>query len=519
LFPLSPRKSALLAFVSGLLYWLAFAGVDIWPLAFVAFVPLLIALRDQTPKRAALFGLVCGTTMNVTGFYWLLEMLRVFSGFPTVICMVFVLIISSYQGGRLALMGWLYSRGEARGHSRNALFTMAFAASELAYPLLFPWYFAGTVHKVPLLTQTAELGGPILIGVLVVLVNLALSEVVFARLESRAINVKQIALLLVAPALGLIFSAVRILQVDASTAAAPSVRVGLVQGNMGLLQKREDPGEGLRRHVRLTESLKQQGVDFVVWSESSVTFPVRETVAAAVMRDSFARSLGLPTIFGGVLYRLPDPTVQDDFERWFNTALATDAHGETTSRYDKHFLLAFGEYLPLGEAFPILHKWSPNSGRFSPGKELSPLKVVTRDGPHVVAPLICYEDILPGFTNAMVRATDPELLVNMTNDAWFGDTAEPWEHLALAKFRAIEHRRYLVRSTNSGVSAVVDPVGRVVVQTKTFEEAAPSAVVKWMKRRTVYEMLGDIPWIVCALLSSYFAFFQRRAWNKSRSTV
>lgn len=509
----------LLAFLSGLLYWLAFAGVDIWPLTFIAFVPLLVALRSQTPKHAALLGLICGTTMNVTGFFWLLEMLRVFSGFPTVICMVFVLIISAYQGGRLALMGWLYSRGEARGYARNLVFCLAFAASELAYPLLFPWYYAGTVHKVPLLTQTAELGGPILIGLLLVLVNLAISEVVVARMETRPVHLKQVALLLTAPVLGLIFSGIRILQVDASIVHEPPVHVGMVQGNMGLLQKREDPGEGLRRHLRLTESLRQKGVDFVVWSESSVTYAVHEAVAAQVMRDSFARSLGIPAIFGGVLYRLPDPSVPNDFERWFNTALATNTQGETTSRYDKHFLLAFGEYLPLGETFPILHKWSPNSGRFSPGKELSPLKVVTRDGTHIVAPLICYEDILPGFTNAMVGSTNPELLVNMTNDAWFGDTAEPWEHLALAKFRAIEHRRYLVRSTNSGVSAVVDPIGRVVLQTKTFEEAASSAIVRWMKRRTVYEFVGDIPWVLSALLSAYFAFFQRRPRNQTRSTV
>ena len=126
-----------------------------------------------------------------------------------------------------------------------------------------------------------------------------------------------------------------------------------------------------------------------------------------------------------------------------------------------------------------------------------------------MTPLVCYEDILPEFTNQAVRHADPELLVNMTNDAWFGDTLEPWQHLALAQFRAIEHRRYLVRGTNSGVSAVVDPVGRVVVHSGTFAVEAISATIHWMRSRTVYEWIGDWPWLIVSLLSLGAAFRRR----------
>src|SRR5947207_13300735 len=105
----------------------------------------------------------------------------------------------------------------------------------------------------------------------------------------------------------------------------------------------------------------------------------------------------------------------------------------------------FGEYLPFGERFPLLYRWSPNSGRFSPGRSLEPLTLRVHGQEHPVSVLICYEDILPAFTNAAVKHAKPELLVNMTNDAWFGDTSEPWEHLALAELRSVEHRRYLVR--------------------------------------------------------------------------
>jgi hypothetical protein len=110
----------------------------------------------------------------------------------------------------------------------------------------------------------------------------------------------------------------------------------------------------------------------------------------------------------------------------------------------------------------------------------------------------------------MVSFAHPDLLVNMTNDAWFGDSSEPWEHLALAQLRAVEHRRYLVRSTNSGVSAVVDPVGRVMVHGGTFDAEALDAIVHWMHPKTIYEVIGDSPWIVLSLALFAAAFVRRK---------
>lgn len=440
------------AIVSGLLYFLAFAGFDIWPLTFIAFVPLYLSLFGQTPKRAAWLGLLTGLAMNLGGFYWLLNMLKVFSGFPTPLCLVFVVIICAFQGGRLALMGWLHGRAANRNWPVAPVFAAAFVASELLYPLLFPWYYAATVHKVPALMQVADLGGPILVGLVLIVVNLAIAEPLRVKLaaptKSIAIDTqgkRLIGIGVIALAFTLLYGVVRIKMVNAKVESAEKVHVGMVQANMGLMQKRVDPGEGLRRHRRLTNELKQKGVDFVVWSETSATAPAtEEQVKTTYYRDRFTASLGVPTIFGAVLYRL-DPVREHVL---FNTALSSNLKGDITGRYDKQYLLAFGEYLPLGETFPILYKWSPHSGKFSPGKSLEPVDVEIRETKHKVSVLICYEDILPGFTNRMVAHADPELLVNITNDAWFGDTTEPWEHLALAKFRAIEHRRFLVRSTN-----------------------------------------------------------------------
>jgi len=501
-FPLKPRLAYGLAAASGVLYFLGFPGMDLWPLSFVALVPLIVALEGQTPRRSAGLGWMAGFVMTMTGFYWLLEMLQVFSGFGTLLCILFMSVLCAYQGGRIALLGWLHGRATGRGWPRPVVFGLAFAASELVFPLLFPWYFGASVHQVPLLLQVAEWGGPIGVGLVLVAANLATAEWIVARLNRRRPPWRLIAALSAVLLLAGAYGALRIPAVDARVRAAPKATIGVVQANMSLLGKRRDKAEGLRRHLRLTQQLRSGApVDLVVWSETSVTRAVDENAVTRLLPRYFTRQLGGPAIVGSVLLRRVD-----DARRYvlFNSALVTNAAGDVTGRYDKRYLLAFGEYLPFGEDFPVLYEWSPNSGHFTPGTRLQPVKAAG----HTVAVLICYEDILPSYVNKLLASGKVELLVNMTNDAWFGDTTEPWIHLALSKLRAVEHRRYLVRSVNSGVSAFVDPVGRLVAHTKPFEEATLRSQIAWMSGRSPFLILGQAPWWLASAIIAAMAFLR-----------
>lgn len=499
----SYRTALALAVLTGLLYFLAFPGVDLWPLGLVTWVPLFVALRGRTPRRAALLGWLSGFTMTMTGFYWLMEMLETFSGFGKPLCFLFMSILCAYQGGRIGLHGWLYARAVVRDWPPGAAFAVAFVASELIFPLLFPWSFGAVVHLVPALTQVAELGGPIAIGLVVLAANLAIGELVVARLERRTPRWKNAAALAAVPLIASAYGAVRIAQVDRVVAAAPKARVGIVQANMSLLAKRRDKREGLRRHLDLTRQLTRDGpLDLVVWSETSVMAALEEQRAPEAYRLQFAAALGAPAIFGGVLVR----RVEDAREYvLFNSALLSDSQGRLVGRYDKQYLLAFGEYLPFGDVFPVLYELSPHSGKFTPGTTLKPLPL----GEHEIATFICYEDILPSFVNSIVRSGNPDLLVNITNDAWFGDSTEPWIHLALAKFRAIEQRRFLVRSTNSGVSAFVDPAGRVVANTATFQQQAIAAQIAWLRPWTPFQLWSDLPWWLVSGAAVVMAFVRR----------
>jgi apolipoprotein N-acyltransferase len=489
-----------MAALEAFLYFIAFPGViDWWPTVLVTFVPLLIAFRGQTVKRATLIGLFAGFVMSWEGFWWLNHMLNAFSGFNVFLCGLFTTILCAYQAGRYAFMGWLYARASQRGWPASLVACGAFVASEQLFPLLFPWYLADCVHSMPYFAQSADLGGPVFCGLLLLGSSLALEEIIVAKLfEDRRIDAPVVIAGFLAPALSLVYGVVRVHQVDARAKAAPSVHIGYVQSDLGLMQNYTRPDIAMKRNFDGTRALRDKGVELVIWSESSVTRGAPTDEYKSVYKDYVGRWTKVPTIFGGILFDLPPSGMKR--ERLFNTAHSTNAQGDVTGRYDKEFLLAFGEYIPFGETFPVLYEWSPNSGHFTPGTSLDPLPVEMPDGTmHKVSVLICYEDIIQSYTNRMVSHADPELIVNMTNDKWFGDTSEPWEHLALAQFRAVEHHRYFVRATNSGVSAIIDPVGRVMVHSKVDTQEHGDAIVHWMNGSTVYEYVGDAPvWLMTA---------------------
>ncbi len=218
-------------------------------------------------------------------------------------------------------------------------------------------------------------------------------------------------------------------------------------------------------------------------------------------RTAVQRGFTTPVLFGALTWE-PRPAGDETYPRTlYNSAVLLDELGRIVGIYDKVYLLVFGEYIPFGETFPWLYDLIPEAGRFVPGKDVQTFD----DGTHRYGVMVCYEDILPAFTGQLA-AQEPEVILNVTNDAWFGRTGEPYLHLALAMMRTVETRRSLLRSTNTGVSAVVDPVGRLLQQTDLDEPEVLLASVPMMKGTTVYARIGDlfayaiILWSAAALL-------------------
>lgn len=496
-----------LATLSGVLYFLAFAGFDLWPLAFVAFLPILHVLeRDALPTRHAIgVGLWFGFVTNWGGYYWLVEMLTSFSGFPWLACVLFASVVCLYQGGQLAAFFLIARTVKRNGHPWLWLTPAIYAATERAYPLLFPSYYANCFHDLPWMIQVADLGGPTLLSALAVLWNIAAFDTLRAMRRARPWNRRISAVAVTTLLSTLAYGVYRTNEVEVRSAAAEHIKVGVVQADMGIFRKRKDPGEGLRRHVEQSITLEaNEHVDLLVWPESAVVWAIPATTKRLT---SLLSPLHTPVLFGGIARRK-----EGTERRIYNTAFMTDAEHNVRDTYDKTYLLAFGEYIPFGEMLPWLYELSPNTGHFTPGRHQRALPF----GQHRISTLICYEDVLPGFTRDAVRTSDPHLLVNITNDSWFGDTHEPWIHLALAKFRAVEHHRFLVRATNSGVSAIVDATGRVITHSRTFQRENLHADVAMLNGRTLYGQLGDWPgWSGLAIALWFVA--RRRSISTIRS--
>ncbi len=496
-----------LAVAGGTVAFLGFAGFDLWPLAFVAFAPLLLALRWPTPVHGAAAlrtGWLYGFVGIWGGYYWIVQMLEDFSGFPTWANLGIASLLLGYLALQFGLFAWLWDRAERRGWHPVIAAVAVWCALEWLFPNLFPFFYGASLHPVPLLVQVVDLGGPGLLSAL--LVGSGASLYVAWDRRRRGAPRPFVPLLAVGVALGasLLYGAVRIGQVEAAVADAPKLTVGMVQANMGIFDKRLDPLEGRRRHIEQTLELQERvaGLDLVLWPESAFSLFVPEE--RRNLRDVVTGPrIHVPLLFGGLARRQVE-----GHTRYYNTAYLLDAEGTVRGTYDKTYLLAFGEYIPFGETFPILYEWSPHSGRFTPGDHVRPVRL----GPWRLSVLVCYEDIIPSFVREAVREGRPHLLVNLTNDAWFGDTHEPWIHLALAKFRAVEHRRFLARATNSGVSAFVDPTGRVVAHGPVFERANLHAEVAMLEGLpTLYGLLGDWFALLCLLATALMGWAERHA--------
>jgi apolipoprotein N-acyltransferase len=293
------------------------------------------------------------------------------------------------------------------------------------------------------------------------------------------------------------YGAARIHALEARMAAAPALRVGLVQGNLGVLEKRGDAALVHRRYLEQTrelladaaENAPSPALDLVVWPETVYS---RGLQLPLPISGRFVREdLRVPLLFGGA-------TVEAEGGRRVrrNGALLVGVDGVIRDAYAKNLLIPLAEYVPFAERWPRLAAALPHAQEFSAAADTPPLSL----GPWRISTPICYEAVRPAFVRRMVRRADPHLIATLANDAWFGDSQEPRLHLAVARLRAVEHHLYLVRATNSGISAVVDPLGRVVARTGLLARENLRATLQPLGGRTLYARAGDWPgWLAVAI--------------------
>lgn len=470
------------AVLSGLLYFGGYpAGFGFWPLSCVALVPLLVGLERQrpTPLRALGLGALASIVSQLLGYAFLPATLAQFSGLPWAVCLLAHLALCVAQAGGMALwlaaLSWL----RARGMSALSLAPPLWALAELFWPTVFEAPFAAALHHEPGLLQTAELGGASLVSLLLVALNASITAIALAerRRDRAARNRGALAFI----AVGLIFAGglPRYLGVRAATAQAPRLRLGLVQANLGPHMKRRDPRGYALRYVELTTLLREP-VDLLIWPETALALPVPADVASMEAAHPSLAKVPAPFLTGAVI---------EDGDRIYNSALLFDAERKRVGRVDKHTLLPFAEQLPFGDRWPSLYALVPGAGHFSPGTGTAVLPL----GKARLAMFICYEDMLPGLVRRAVVDGRANIMVSLSNDAWFGDSHAAFTHFAVAKLRAVELRRSLVRATNSGVTAIIAPTGAVSTIAPQREHGTVAASTPMMTVVTPYARWGNAP--------------------------
>jgi apolipoprotein N-acyltransferase len=485
-----------LCVTSGALYFAGFLSFDLFPLAWICFLPVLFAVRNATTKQAFAAGALFGTVTNAGGFYWVIHVIVEFGQMPMAVAVLGFLLLCAYQGLLLAIALAAVRHADRRlGVAPVWSLPVALVALEWLYPLLFPSSLGNSQFHFVALTQIVEVTGMLGLTALIGLVNGGIYELIEARRAARVTRYARVAVPLSALVVCIAYGTSRLPAVDAMVAAAPTVRVAVVQTNIGGQEKETDPSAFFRAHLRMSKEAlaADPTIDLLMWPESAYDRYLKQR--NGVITDRVVLGLDKPVILGVL------SETEGNSERpreYFNTVALVAPDGEVLGSFDKVELLAFGETLPLLDVFPALRRVS-DVAWFSRGRTFRNLRLSTVS----FLPTICYEDIIPSLVRRVWRSAGPaDALVNVTNDSWYGDTAEPTIHLALASFRSIETRRALVRATNTGISAVVDPAGRVVQRTSQWAKDLLVFDVPLIQdgSSTVYMRVGDVlGWIATAL--------------------
>jgi len=463
----------------GLLVAVCFLRFALFPLAWVAFVPILWAIgRAASSRQAAAIGLVAGLATNLPAFYWLVYTIHVFGGFGMALATLFYVCLTLFTSTQFVLL--------ALGLWRTGPGPLALAAPllwvglEFLFPNMFPWRMGHTQWHVPVLLQVGDLTGPYALSFAMVWTSAGL-----VALASRPRRWAPLGGAAALTAAIVAYGAVRLPAIDAAIAAAPSVRVALVQGNIGLKEKGDIRyfDVNVDTYRRLTAAA-QDAVDFLVWPETVQQVWIPADAAWLDAKTHPFEGLRRPLIFGSLAYRLLGPREAEEF----NSAFLAGPDGRVLGRYDKRILMPFGEYLPFAETFPAIKELSPMTGGYTAGRSVSIFDI---PGKARIGQLICYEDLLADMVRETTRG-GAEVLATILNDAWYGDTAAPYQHQALALWRTVENRRYLLRGSNSGVTSIIDPVGRVVAEGGLFREEVVTGMVHPLRIETIYTRYGDL---------------------------
>ncbi len=483
----------LLPALAGLLLFCCFPRIDQGYLAWFALTPLIWYVAGAISKKQAFLG---GFISGAVGWFgllvWIPKVLTRYGGVPEVLAWVLyclmVIVLSLFPA-----VASLLTRICIEDSGVNSLLIFPFAWVALEYlrnysPFGgFPWLLLGySQTNYAHLIQIADVTGVYGVSFIVLWMNTALAWLLLHRLKTRGIWPIAIALLMVGA--DFLYGRTKLRLWDKPAA---SFSAAMLQENLSF----DEPEPALARkfqegYPEMASLLPPGSVDLLILPESPSPLTYQYDASYREAMKALARGFPMGMIFNNISYG-------QEGSRYFNSAYFLGGDGLDLGRYDKIRLVPFGEYVPLRRLFFFVDTISKDVSDFSPGHEYLTVEM----GRHRVNAIICFEAIFPDLERRFVR-DGSELIVNLTNDGWYGNSAAPYQHLAMARWRALENRRFLLRATNSGISAIIDPAGEIRASTPLLREAICRGRFGFVRTSTIYTRYGDLFAILCAIITS-----------------
>ncbi len=509
------------AAASGLLLTLAFPKFGQPGLAFFAIVPLLLTLRKATFAEGFKYGFFTGLIHFISLVYWAAYTMKIYGHLPLYLCIPLLILLATY----LALYPALFA-GLATFISRPAwllfFIPVFWTASEYLRAILFtgfPWELLGYSHYRSLaFIQIADITGIYGISFWLALVNTAvlIAGLGFWRQRWQAQSVSKGniagAALTALAVSGFLwgYGQIRINAIDRDAGQAPRKKIAVLQGNIDQNKKwnRQFQKATLQTYTALALQADRDKPDLIVWPETATPFFIGHNRAMTDLLQAGIRQTRADHLIG-----TPTTIQKNGHTAYHNSAVLFDPQARSADHYKKVHLVPFGEYVPFKEWLPFLGKMVAQVGDFIPGPAG---KAIAWQGRHLGVQ-ICYEIIFPALSRAMVQ-NETDILINITNDAWFGKTSAPRQHFSMVAFRAIENRRALARAANTGISGFIDPVGRIIAASELNTATTLTQTLPLMTTASIYTAIGDIFALGCLAVTLfvigqalYGRYRQRRA--------
>ncbi len=485
--------AALLALAAGAALPLAFAPFGAWPLTLLCPAVLLLCWQGATATQAAWRGWLFGLGLFGSGTSWVFVSIHTYGAASVPLAALLTVLFCAGLAFFTALQAWVFARLKRNPyHDALVLFPALWIVSEWLrgwFLTGFPWLYLGTPHVDTWLGAWAPFLGVLSIGGLCCLCAGAL----VMALQQRQHLPRLAVIIAIVVASSLLLAQVRWVQPQ------PALRVALVQGNMPQ-QLKWDPAwrdEALQRHARLTEPY--WGAELIVWPEAALPLFLDEAGDWLGRQEQRAQASS-STLLTGIPTR-----ERDGSGRWrYHNSLTALGNGLGT--YHKQKLVPFGEYVPLESLLRgLIAFFDLPMSDFARGPVHQP---PLQAGRWAIAPLICYEIAYPDFTAR--RAQPANLIVTVSNDTWFGRSTGPHQHLEMARLRALETGRPVLRATNNGITAIIDHQGRITARLPQFDSGVLAGTVQPTTGQTLFDIWGSWPLVLLSVLGLLRLWHQYR---------